>query len=176
MEQEEIIEEVQYHKHYIKILQNFCDILNINERSKREYFINCKDSYVLEKEIISQKSIVDEKIFYYCAGIAFEITSFEIASDLYEDEAVEKFENLIGLKANEKDKKEVRCVLIGYFEKYKGYTGTIEYNLKDKTHRGRLLNCNVSYEGKDILELERDFHDTVERYLELCGNLNLETN
>lgn len=163
----------EYYRYYRKILQDFCCILNENDQIKREYFVNCKDIEVLEKEIIKKKTIINKNVFYYCAGMACE-QCWTNEYDLY-IQVAEKFKKFIGLETNKESQKETSPILIGYFEKYRGYTGTIEYNPDDKKHYGRLLllNCNISYEGKNILELERDFHNVIDRYLELCGDLNL---
>ena len=44
--------------------------------------------------------------------------------------------------------------------RYKDYLGTVEYSLNDKVFFG---------EGNTIEELEEDFKETVEDYLELCN-------
>ncbi|SFS92225.1 Predicted nuclease of the RNAse H fold, HicB family [Succinivibrio dextrinosolvens] len=59
------------------------------------------------------------------------------------------------------------------FLKYKNYLGSIEYNLKDKVLFGKLLFIDdlISYEGETINELENNFKDAVEDYLQTCAEL-----
>lgn len=57
---------------------------------------------------------------------------------------------------------------IGQFMEYKGYIGSIEYNLEDKLHYGSLLNTDdfVNYHGDNIIELEQQYHNAVDDYIE----------
>lgn len=50
---------------------------------------------------------------------------------------------------------------------YKKYKGSIEFSKEDKIYFGKVLNLNdlVSYEGKDITELEKDFEFAIEDYI-----------
>lgn len=52
---------------------------------------------------------------------------------------------------------------------YKGYFGSVEYSDSDKMYFGKVKGVNdlVSYEGRDIFELTRDFQDAVDDYLQL---------
>ncbi|PAY25110.1 hypothetical protein [Ligilactobacillus salivarius] len=55
--------------------------------------------------------------------------------------------------------------------RYKDYLGTVEYSLNDKVFFGEVLGIKslLSYQGNTIEELEEDFKETVEDYLELCN-------
>lgn len=57
---------------------------------------------------------------------------------------------------------------IGYFSKYKGYEGSIEYDAKDKICYGKLTNIKdlVTYEANDIVDLENQYHEAVDGYIE----------
>lgn len=59
---------------------------------------------------------------------------------------------------------------------YKGYLGTVEYSLKDNVLHGKVLGLKslVSYEGTTIKELEEDFHEAVEDYLETCKEAGID--
>ncbi len=54
---------------------------------------------------------------------------------------------------------------------YKGYTASIEYSQHDNCFVGEVLglrkNC-ILFEGRSIDELEKDFKDGVDSYLEAC--------
>ncbi|MBD7895122.1 type II toxin-antitoxin system HicB family antitoxin [Limosilactobacillus sp. Sa3CUN2] len=54
--------------------------------------------------------------------------------------------------------------------KYKGYQGTVEYSLEDKVLYGKVIGIRslISYEGKTIDELETDFRESLDDYLEMC--------
>ena len=54
---------------------------------------------------------------------------------------------------------------------YKGYTGSIEYNAEDGLLYGKVLGINalISYEGETGKELEKDFKEAVNEYLEHCS-------
>ena len=56
--------------------------------------------------------------------------------------------------------------------RYKDYLGTVEYSLNDKVFFGEVLGIksllSLSYQGNTIEELEEDFKETVEDYLEFC--------
>ena len=53
---------------------------------------------------------------------------------------------------------------------YKGYTGSIEYSREDDLFFGKVLGIRslISYEGKTGKELERDFQEAVDSYLQDC--------
>ena len=54
--------------------------------------------------------------------------------------------------------------------KHKGYIGSAEYSAEDRVFHGRLLGIAdvVNYEATTVDELEREFRDSVEDYLEFC--------
>ncbi len=54
---------------------------------------------------------------------------------------------------------------------YKGYTASVEYSQSENCFVGEVLglrkNC-ILFEGRSIDELEKDFKDGVDSYLEAC--------
>ena len=63
---------------------------------------------------------------------------------------------------------------IGEFIEYKNYTGSIEYNPESKNYYGSLLNTKdyVNYIAKDIMDLEKEFHNAVDVYIEFLEGIN----
>ena len=57
---------------------------------------------------------------------------------------------------------------VGQFVEYKGYIGSIEYEPEDRLNYGSLLNINdfVSYHADNIIDLEKQFHNAVDDYIE----------
>ena len=57
---------------------------------------------------------------------------------------------------------------IGQFVEYKGYIGSIEYKSEDKLHYGSLLNIDdfVNYHAANVIDLEKQFHNAVDDYIE----------
>ena len=57
---------------------------------------------------------------------------------------------------------------IGEFKEYKGYTGSIEYDMEDRIHFGKLLKIDdfVNYHADNIIDLEKQFHEAVDDYIE----------
>lgn len=59
--------------------------------------------------------------------------------------------------------------IMDYLE-YKGYKGSIEYSQEDNCFFGRVLNVNdgdlVLYEGTTLEELQKDFEEGVDLYIE----------
>ena len=55
---------------------------------------------------------------------------------------------------------------------YKTYTGTIEYSKEDGLLYGKVLGMKglISYEGKTGKELETDFREAIDSYLNDCKN------
>lgn len=53
---------------------------------------------------------------------------------------------------------------------YKGYRGNIAYSAEDGLLYGRVVGIKalISYEGETGKELERDFQDAIDTYLEDC--------
>lgn len=60
--------------------------------------------------------------------------------------------------------------------RYRGYEGTIEASVEDGVLHGRVLFIKdvVSYEGKTIEELRRDFEGALEDYLAVCEQRGIE--
>ena len=59
---------------------------------------------------------------------------------------------------------------------YKNYNGTVEYSKEDKCLFGKVIGIKslLSYEGDSVQELEEDFQDVIDRYLEDCKERNVE--
>jgi len=56
---------------------------------------------------------------------------------------------------------------------YKGYRGAVRYSAEDRILHGRILGIEdvVNFEGADVEELEKAFHEAVDDYLALCEKL-----
>ena len=51
---------------------------------------------------------------------------------------------------------------------YKGYAGSVDYSEEDNCLYGKVLGMskdNITYEGKDVDELRKDFEGAVDDYL-----------
>lgn len=59
---------------------------------------------------------------------------------------------------------------------YKNYNGTVEFSKEDNCLFGKVIGIKslISYEGASVKELEQDFHNAVEKYLEDCKERNIE--
>ena len=60
--------------------------------------------------------------------------------------------------------------------RYKGYTGSIEYDEKENSFVGEVLGLRrdaIIFEGDSIGELTKDFHDGIDSYLESCKSRNV---
>lgn len=59
---------------------------------------------------------------------------------------------------------------------YENYNGTVEYSKEDKCLFGKVIGIKslLSYEGDSVQELEEDFQDVIDRYLEDCKERNIE--
>jgi len=60
---------------------------------------------------------------------------------------------------------------------YKGYYGSIEYNKEDKCLCGKVLGMAkdlILYEGNTVEELENDFKNAIDSYLEGCDELGIK--
>jgi predicted HicB family RNase H-like nuclease len=60
---------------------------------------------------------------------------------------------------------------------YKGYFGSVEYDKTSKCLCGKVLGmakASITYEGVTIAELETDFVEAVESYLEGCKELGIK--
>ncbi|MEN8184435.1 MAG: type II toxin-antitoxin system HicB family antitoxin [Myxococcota bacterium] len=57
--------------------------------------------------------------------------------------------------------------------KYKGYRGAVRYLAEDRVLHGRILGIEdvVNFEGAEVEELEKAFHEAVDDYLALCEKL-----
>ena len=56
---------------------------------------------------------------------------------------------------------------------YKGFYGTVEYSSDDDVLYGKVIGLDhslISYEGRSLIELKKDFHDAVDDYLD--SNVN----
>jgi predicted HicB family RNase H-like nuclease len=60
---------------------------------------------------------------------------------------------------------------------YKGYYGSIEYDKANKCLTGKVLGMTkdcILYEGKTVDELEADFQNAIDSYLEGCEELGIK--
>ena len=59
---------------------------------------------------------------------------------------------------------------------YKNYNGTVEYSKEDNCLFGKVVGIKslLSYEGDSVKELERDFQNVIDTYLEDCEERNIE--
>jgi len=57
---------------------------------------------------------------------------------------------------------------------YKGYCSKIEYCSEDEIFHGKLMNIDdlVSFEGRTVEELKKDFKEAVDHYIQLCERDN----
>lgn len=62
--------------------------------------------------------------------------------------------------------------------KYKGYIGTIEFSVEDGVLFGKIdcINDLVTYEADTIPNLQLEFQNSVDDYLDTCQQLNKEPN
>jgi len=51
-----------------------------------------------------------------------------------------------------------------------GYDGSVDYSAEDKMLHGRVVGIRdmISFGGKSVRELEKNFRDAVDEYLEFC--------
>ena len=59
---------------------------------------------------------------------------------------------------------------------YKNYNGTVEYSKEDNCLFGKVIGIKslLSYEGDSVKELEQDFQNVIDTYLEDCEERNIE--
>lgn len=59
---------------------------------------------------------------------------------------------------------------------YNGYIGTVEYSSEDKCFFGKLdmINDLVTFEADNAIDLEENFQNAVDEYLETCKQLGRE--
>ena len=57
--------------------------------------------------------------------------------------------------------------------KFKGYTGTVEFDADDRIFHGRLMGLAdiITFEGASVSELEKDFRSAVDEYLKTCQEI-----
>ena len=62
------------------------------------------------------------------------------------------------------------------YMRYKDYWGSVEYSEEDDVLYGRVqhIRALISYEGKDIKTLRKDFQAGVDSYLALCKEKGIE--
>ncbi len=61
--------------------------------------------------------------------------------------------------------------------KYKGYTGSVQYNEEDNCLFGKVQGLKkvlISYDGNSIDEIREDFQEAVDYYLESCAEKGIE--
>ena len=58
--------------------------------------------------------------------------------------------------------------------KYKNYEATVDFDAELETFHGVVINTRdvITFYGKSVAELKREFKNSVEDYLEFCRNLN----
>ena len=61
---------------------------------------------------------------------------------------------------------------------YKGYLGTVEFSADDKVFLGKIQGINdlILFEGESVTELENNFKESVDDYLETCKEIGKEPN
>lgn len=59
---------------------------------------------------------------------------------------------------------------------YKNYSGTVEYSREDGCLYGKVIGVRslLSYEGHSVEELENDFKNVIDEYLNDCKELGIE--
>lgn len=59
---------------------------------------------------------------------------------------------------------------------YKNYNGTVEYSKEDNCLFGKVVGIKslLSYEGDSVQELEQDFQNVIDEYLEDCKERSVE--
>ena len=56
---------------------------------------------------------------------------------------------------------------------YKGYHAKIEFSAEDGTFVGNILGINdvIAFDGSNVTELTKMFHESVDDYLEMCAEI-----
>ena len=59
---------------------------------------------------------------------------------------------------------------------YKNYNGTVEYSKEDECLFGKVIGIRslLSYEGDSVKELEQDFQNVIDEYLDDCKKQKVE--
>lgn len=54
--------------------------------------------------------------------------------------------------------------------KYKGYTGSVEYDDEARIFHGEILDTKdvITFQGKSVAEIEKAFRESIDDYLEFC--------
>jgi predicted HicB family RNase H-like nuclease len=54
--------------------------------------------------------------------------------------------------------------------KYKGYTGRVEYDDEVRIFHGEVLDLRdvITFHGENVEEIEREFRESIDDYLEFC--------
>lgn len=57
---------------------------------------------------------------------------------------------------------------------YKNYIGSVEFSSEDNCYYGKLLGIKdlVTYEAPTKIELQKEFQDAVDDYLDFCNEVN----
>lgn len=57
--------------------------------------------------------------------------------------------------------------------KYKGYIGSVNFDACDGLFHGKILGITdvITFEGKTVKGLEKDFHNAIDEYLEDCREI-----
>jgi len=60
--------------------------------------------------------------------------------------------------------------------KYKGYTGTVEYDSEEDILFGKVINANavITFMGKSTDEIKKAFEESVDCYLQTCEKKGIE--
>ncbi|MBZ9728711.1 type II toxin-antitoxin system HicB family antitoxin [Salegentibacter sp. JZCK2] len=61
---------------------------------------------------------------------------------------------------------------------YKQYIGTVEFSADDKVFFGKIQGINdlILFEGESVSELENNFQESVDDYLQTCKEIKKEPN
>ena len=61
---------------------------------------------------------------------------------------------------------------------HRGYLGTVDFSADDKVFFGKIQGINdlVLFEGESVLDLEKNFAEAVDDYLETCKEIGKEPN
>ena len=59
---------------------------------------------------------------------------------------------------------------------YKGFIGIVEYDDEEKIFSGEVINTRtvITFQGKSVDEVEKEFQASVDDYLEWCKQDNIE--
>lgn len=59
---------------------------------------------------------------------------------------------------------------------YKGYVGEFQFDAEDRLFHGRVAGILdvLSFRGRSVSELEKDFHQTIDEYLDFCRRMGKE--